>query len=68
MRSRRTHSKHDRAATARYLSVAERLSIAVSGGSDYHADDGHGGQILGSIALPRSAFDGLRQAPARLIR
>jgi predicted metal-dependent phosphoesterase TrpH len=62
------HSKHDRAATARYLSVAERLNIAVSGGSDYHADDGHGGQILGSIALPRSAFDGLRQAHARLIR
>jgi 3',5'-nucleoside bisphosphate phosphatase len=62
------HSKHDRAATARYLSIAERLNLAVSGGSDYHADDGHGGQILGSIALPRAAFDGLRQAHARLIR
>jgi len=62
------HSKHDRAATARYLSMAERFNIAVSGGSDYHADDGHGGQTLGSIALPSAAFEGLRQAHARVIR
>jgi predicted metal-dependent phosphoesterase TrpH len=60
------HSKHDRAATAHYLSLAERLNVAVSGGSDYHADDGHGAQVLGTIALPRDAFDRLRAAHARI--
>ena len=60
------HSKHDRAATARYLSLAERLEVAVSGGSDYHADGDHGAQLLGSITLPRDAFDRLRAAHARV--
>ena len=62
------HSKHDRAATARYLAMAHDLNVAVSGGSDYHADDGHGGHVLGSIALPPEAFDALAAARGRVKR
>lgn len=54
------HSDHDGAATARYLSIARQLGLALSGGSDYHADDLHGGGGPGSVSLPREAFDGLR--------
>ena len=33
------HSKHDACATARYLEMASSFGIAVTGGSDYHADE-----------------------------
>jgi predicted metal-dependent phosphoesterase TrpH len=54
------HSDHDDKATAHYLALAASLKLAVSGGSDYHADDGHGGKGPGSISLPRQAFDRLK--------
>lgn len=53
------HSEHDQAATERYLSVADSLDLAVSGGSDYHADETHGAHTLGVISLPRAAYDQL---------
>jgi predicted metal-dependent phosphoesterase TrpH len=62
------HSKHNRTATARYLAMANDLTVAVSGGSDYHADDGHGGHLLGSITLPPEAFDALAAARGRITR
>jgi predicted metal-dependent phosphoesterase TrpH len=60
------HSDHDDAATAHYLALAAGLQLAVSGGSDYHADDAHGGKGPGSVSLPRPAFDRLKalRAPA----
>ena len=54
------HSDHDDKATAHYLKLAAELKLAVSGGSDYHGDDGHGGKGVGSISLPRPAFDRLK--------
>jgi predicted metal-dependent phosphoesterase TrpH len=54
------HSEHDAAATARYLAMARELKVAVSGGSDYHADEGHGPGGPGSVSLPRDEFDRLR--------
>ena len=36
------HSRHDTSDTERYLMLAAGLGLAVSGGSDYHADDMHG--------------------------
>jgi predicted metal-dependent phosphoesterase TrpH len=60
------HSKHDRVMTTHYLSLAERFGLVVSGGSDYHGDDGHGAQYLGTIALPPAAFDRLRATHARV--
>ena len=53
------HTDHDPAATARYVSLAGTLNVAVSGGSDYHADLSHGGVTLGCISLPRGDYDRL---------
>ena len=53
------HSKHDAEVTARYLALADRLGLAVSGGSDFHADQSHGGATLGSVSLPREAYERL---------
>jgi predicted metal-dependent phosphoesterase TrpH len=53
------HSKHDAAATARYVALAGRLGVAISGGSDYHADGSHGAGGLGSVSLPAELFDTL---------
>ncbi len=55
------HTKHDDKAVARYRALAERLDLAISGGSDFHADDMHGGFGPGSVALPRQAFDELQR-------
>ena len=32
------HSKHPHEDTVRYITFADRLGLAISGGSDYHAD------------------------------
>jgi predicted metal-dependent phosphoesterase TrpH len=53
------HSKHDETATAHYLALARQLTLAVSGGSDYHADESHGPDRLGEVVLPRQCYDGL---------
>lgn len=53
------HSDHDAADTARYLACARELSLLVTGGSDYHADEEHGGGGPGSVSLPREHFDRL---------
>ena len=53
------HTNHDAEATARYCAMAERLGLAVSGGSDYHADESHGAPRPGSVSLPREAYERL---------
>jgi predicted metal-dependent phosphoesterase TrpH len=53
------HSEHDTLATATYIAIAKRMKLAISGGSDYHADDSHGAVALGAISLPREHFDEL---------
>ena len=40
---------------------AARLGVAVSGGSDYHDDQSHGGVSIGSVSLPREAYERLRK-------
>ncbi len=61
------HSDHAPLVTAHYLALAARYALAISGGSDYHADDSHGASALGAVSLPREHFDQLvrRQAAAR---
>jgi predicted metal-dependent phosphoesterase TrpH len=53
------HTNHDESATAHYRAMAERLNLAVSGGSDYHADESHGALRPGSTSLPRAEFERL---------
>jgi len=54
------HSDHDEETTMRYLALARRLDLAVTGGSDYHADETHGAAHPGSVSLPRDHYDRLR--------
>lgn len=53
------HSEHDSDSTARYLAMALRLGIAVTGGSDYHGDEAHGAAAPGHVSLPRDAYERL---------
>jgi 3',5'-nucleoside bisphosphate phosphatase len=53
------HADHDQAATTRYLAFAADLNLLVTGGSDYHADDKHGGAGPGSVSLPREHYERL---------
>jgi hypothetical protein len=55
------HTNHDQALTTHYRSIAKRLELGVSGGSDYHADESHGAAYPGSVSLPADAFDELRE-------
>jgi len=53
------HSDHDSSATGHYLSMAARLGLCVTGGSDYHADESHGSAGPGSVSLPPAAYEKL---------
>lgn len=53
------HSDHDAPTTAHYLGIAKTLRLGVSGGSDYHADEAHGGGGPGRVSLPRKHYEGL---------
>jgi hypothetical protein len=53
------HSKHDAKTTGRYLALAARLAVAVSGGSDYHGDESHDREALGAVGLPQEHYEGL---------
>jgi predicted metal-dependent phosphoesterase TrpH len=55
------HSDHDEAATAHYLAMARSLGLGISGGSDYHADDAHGGGPPGRVSLPREHYEDLER-------
>jgi 3',5'-nucleoside bisphosphate phosphatase len=54
------HSEHDPAATAHYRQMAEQFSVAVTGGSDFHADESHGAPHPGSTCLPPEDFERLK--------
>jgi hypothetical protein len=53
------HSDHDERDTDRYLAFARDLGLLVTGGSDYHADEEHGGGGPGSVSLPAEHFERL---------
>ncbi len=48
------HPEHDGRTTRRYRDVARKFQLAVSGGSDYHADDRD--RALGSALLPAEDY------------
>jgi len=51
------HADHDYSTTRKYVALAERLGVAVTGGSDFHADDKHGSSMPGRVSLPREAYE-----------
>lgn len=62
------HSKHTPEVVDRYLRLAARYGLAVSGGSDFHGDEPGEFNVLGGVALPAPAFDGFRSRAARAVR
>ena len=54
------HTNHDDESTSRYRAIAASHGIAVSGGSDYHADQTHGAPHPGSTSLPPDEFEQLK--------
>jgi predicted metal-dependent phosphoesterase TrpH len=55
------HPDHDKATTQRYGDVASRLTLLVTGGSDFHGDPSHGWEP-GAVTLPADAWRRLRAA------
>ena len=53
------HGDHDAVMQERYFAIATALGVAMSGGSDYHADESHHAAGLGAISVPPAAFRGL---------
>jgi predicted metal-dependent phosphoesterase TrpH len=53
------HTDHDKAATKRYRALADRHSLGVSGGSDFHGDESHGPASPGTVSLPREDYERL---------
>jgi len=59
------HPDHSPAVVEHYRRLARRHGLAVSGGSDYHADPAHGTLTLGSVVLPAEEYEALRQQHLR---
>lgn len=55
------HSDHDAGEQSRYLRLAGRHGLAVSGGSDFHGDDHPRARCFGRVGLPRERFAPLFQ-------
>ncbi len=57
------HPDHDAALVERYLGIARRLDLLLTGGSDFHGDPAHG-RKPGSVTLPGEQWARLRDANA----
>lgn len=53
------HSDHTPATEARYRAMASELSLAISGGSDFHGDHTANGGLLGVVTLDAADYAGL---------
>jgi predicted metal-dependent phosphoesterase TrpH len=60
------HSDHTVIDVVRYQTMADRLGVLVTGGSDYHGPDNSRAGYLGQVGLPPSAFDRLLALTGRL--
>lgn len=62
------HSSHDATATAHYASIAARLGVAMTGGSDYHGEGTRRADAFGTVGLPAEQFERLQLLLARTMR
>lgn len=53
------HPDHDETLVARYVGIARRFGLMMTGGSDFHGDPSHG-LTPGSVALPPEEWNRLR--------
>jgi predicted metal-dependent phosphoesterase TrpH len=58
------HSDHDAAARQRYVEMAARFRMYITGGSDYHGVPEHGVEP-GTATLPREYWEALRDGVRR---
>lgn len=58
------HADHDPVTEARYRRMAAGLGLAVSGGSDFHADPSHHAPALGIVTVPLEDFAALHARAA----
>jgi 3',5'-nucleoside bisphosphate phosphatase len=56
------HSSHDAPAVRRYLALAKRHGLIVTGGSDFHGEAVKPGVTLGCVRVPLRVVDALRRA------
>ena len=59
------HSDHDAATEAKYRALAQSLGLLVTGGSDFHGDNGHRICRLGSLTLTEEEFAALKTRAGR---
>lgn len=59
------HPDHDAADVDRYLALARRLGLLVTGGSDYHGPGSGRETGLGTVCLPQADFDALARRARR---
>ena len=62
------YSSHDRRQTSRFLELAKRLDLLVTGGSDFHGTANPGIQVgrgKGNLKVPDTLLDPLRRASRR---
>jgi predicted metal-dependent phosphoesterase TrpH len=59
------HSEHDAATTEHYMTLAARLGVVVSGGSDYHGEKERRRAAFGSVGLTPELFERLSARAAR---
>jgi predicted metal-dependent phosphoesterase TrpH len=57
------HPDHPPQVVTRYLGLAERWRLVVTGGSDYHAEEAHGVSLPGRVTLPLVDFERLEALP-----
>lgn len=50
------HSSHDPESTARYLSAARELNLAITGGSDFHGEGTRRSEFFGVTHLPEEQY------------
>jgi 3',5'-nucleoside bisphosphate phosphatase len=56
------HSDHDAETESKYRAMARALGLLVTGGSDFHGDNGHRACRLGTVTLAAEDYDRLRSA------
>ena len=60
------HPDHDEPLIAKYIQIARRLGLLLTGGSDFHGDPAHG-RAPGAVTLPAAEFARLREARPHVI-
>jgi hypothetical protein len=56
------HSDHDAVAEQRYRDLAQELGLLVTGGSDFHGEEGHRAPRLGVVSMPDEDYVVFRRA------